>query len=131
MTRTIPLSTAAVLTLCGVWASPASPKAGVRGTIVSVTLTKDEGKKGDGVAYILVEGKKDKDAAYDKAFVRITKKTRLQRTEGDQLKDATARDLKKGEQVVVHFTGKVAESYPVKATAERVVILPPEDAKKE
>lgn len=99
-------------------------KADIRGTIKKVTAL---GLK-DVIGSIMVDGMKEKDTEYDKAFVRITKKTKIEKLEGKERKPATFKDLKEGAVVEAVFDGPVAESYPVQAIAGAVLILP---AKKE
>lgn len=87
---------------------------GIRGKITSRTQT-------DGVLTILVEGEIAADTQYDKASVKVTDKTVIQ-------KDAMSRvfemsDLTVGTTVEVIFEGPVAESYPVQGTASVVRIL--------
>ncbi|MFZ5973867.1 MAG: DUF3221 domain-containing protein [Bacillota bacterium] len=87
---------------------------GIRGKITSRTQT-------DKALTILVEGEITADTVYDKASVRVTDKTVIQ-------KDALSRafemsDLTVGTTVEVIFEGPVAESYPVQGTAGVVRIL--------
>jgi beta-N-acetylhexosaminidase len=87
---------------------------GIRGV---VTHKSESGTEGT----ILVEGKVEADTSYDKASVRITKETLIQ-------KDAMSRsfelsDIEIGSRVEVIFEGPVAESYPVQGTADAVRIL--------
>lgn len=95
-------------------------KADIRGVIKTAKINKPDDKI---LATLLVEGKPGKDVSYDKAFVKITKATKLVRVGAKDRKAATVEDLKVGVQVEMTFTGPVAESYPVQATAGEVRIL--------
>jgi hypothetical protein len=101
-------------------------KVAIRGNITKVTAV---GNK-DVLGTIRVEGEKDKDTEYDKAVVRVTKKTTVEKLEDKERKAATFKDLMEGARVQATFVGPVAESYPVQATAGSILILPPA-AKKE
>jgi len=59
--------------------------------------------------------------------VKVTDKTKIEKTDGKERKEATFEDLKKGARVEATFTGPVADSYPVQATAKAILIL--EEAK--
>jgi hypothetical protein len=98
------------------------PKADVRGKIETVSL------KGGMVGRLLIEGTKEKDTQHDKASVRLTKATKVYKWVDGKKKEAKVEDLKKGATVQADFTGPVAESYPVQATAKEILIL---DAPKE
>src|SRR5262245_31018703 len=83
-------------------------KADVRGTISSVTASKAK----DVLGSIRVEGKVEKGlTTYDKASIRITTKTKIEKLEGTTRKAATVEDLKVGARVQATFVGPVAESY--------------------
>jgi hypothetical protein len=59
----------------------------------------------------------------DKAVVRITDATEIYTKKGSELVAATVQNLKTGTKVEVTFDGPVQESYPVKGTAGKIVIL--------
>jgi hypothetical protein len=63
--------------------------------------------------------------SYDRASVRVTAKTTVWASAGTGTEELTAADLAEGQRVAVRFTGPVAESYPVQATAGDVEILTP------
>jgi hypothetical protein len=102
-------------------------KVDIRGTIKTAKVNK-EGEKI--LAVILVEGKPGKDVSYDKASVKITAATKLVRVGAKDRRAATPDDLKVGTTVEITFTGPVAESYPVQATAGEVRIMVEEEKKK-
>ena len=99
------------------------PKADVRGKIQSSILNPRGKVKVGTTGMILVEGTKEKDTQHDKASVRLTKATKVYRWVDGKKKEAKLEDLKKGATVQADFTGPVAESYPVQATAKEVLIL--------
>lgn len=89
----------------------------IRGTVTVRTPSSDGGQ-------LLVEAGSGSRFEYDKASVRITKDTPILRSAGaGSYKKATFDDLTEGTTVDVWFTGAVAESYPVQATAAVVLIL--------
>ncbi|HHY38988.1 MAG TPA: DUF3221 domain-containing protein [Clostridia bacterium] len=97
------------LALLGCSGGDAGQEIDIKGKITEVIV----GDGGD-VTGILVEGNPG-DGEYDKARVRIDEETRI--LEGKDGENLTSHDLKKGLTVEVIFTGPVAESYPVQATA--------------
>ena len=104
------------------------PAWGMLGTLTSVTAVDDPSRSGRAAALgsFLVVG--DPHHAYpdgiDRAFVTVTSDTRLFRLGDDgALVPCGFAALHEGAVVAVRFTGPVAESYPVQATAGGVVIL--------
>lgn len=103
------------LTACA--PTPPSESPSIRGEVTSAELDADaEGDAGS----ILVEGEIEEDTSFDKASVRITQDTQVFAEDGTL---AAAGDISVGQRVEVWFTGPVAESYPVQATASDVRIL--------
>lgn len=113
------LSAALVALLILAGCSPAPPKeaASISGSIT--TVTPGYGTLGS----VLVEGPTGASAAYDKASVNITASTTLLRKIADGYEGVSFADLDVGMRVDVWFTGPVAESYPVQATADAVVVV--------
>ncbi len=133
------------LTGCGSAPLGASRSPDIRGTITTVTLisapapaagdpsrpvssadkpTRPEPQPAGGSApgrLLLVEGVREADTTYARAAVRVTAATRL--FEGASRRPATIEALTAGQRVEVWFTGPVAESEPVQAVAEEVVII--------
>lgn len=99
-------------------------KVSIRGTPASVSPADDDGKKAGVLGTLLIEGRKDKDTEYDKAMVKVTKGTKIFQQVGRELKPASFDDLKPGVKLEIQFQGPVAESFPVQATAGKIVILP-------
>ncbi|MSR55313.1 MAG: DUF3221 domain-containing protein [Gemmataceae bacterium] len=99
-------------------------KIAIRGMPISVAPATDDEKKAGIVGTMLVEGAKAKDTEYDKAFIKITKATKIFMMSGKDLKPAKFEDLKGGQKMEVQFVGPVAESFPVQATAGKIVIFP-------
>jgi beta-N-acetylhexosaminidase len=102
-------------------------KVDVRGKVTTVTAAADDVKKQGLLGTLLVEGDKDKAVTYDKASVKVTDKTKIEKLDGKDRKEAKFEDIKKGARVEATFTGPVADSYPVQATARSILIL--EEAK--
>ena len=71
-----------------------------------------------------MEGRKDKDTEFDKAMVKVTKATKIFQQVGKDLKPASFDDLKPGVRLEIQFLGPVSESFPVMATAGKIVIIP-------
>ena len=97
-------------------------KVSIRGSLASAGQASEEEKKTGLLGNLLVEGKKDKDTEYDKATVKVTKGTKIYRQVGGELREASFDDLKGGVKVEIWFQGPVAESFPVMATAGKIVI---------
>jgi beta-N-acetylhexosaminidase len=89
-------------------------KFGIRGEIKKVTI--DDTKK---TTTILVEGNIQNDTEYDKAYISITKDTKILRGELKLLPE----DLESGMMVEVIITGPVRESYPVQADAKEIRVI--------
>lgn len=104
-------------TLAACAPAPPSESPSIRGEVTSAELDTDaEGDTGT----ILIEGEIEDDTVYDKASARITQDTQVFAQDGTL---AAAGDIAVGQRVEVWFTGPVAESYPVQATASDVRIL--------
>jgi len=56
-------------------------------------------------------------------MVRVTADSVVWAPEGEGRRSLAFSDLRAGDRVAVHFTGPVAESYPVQATAADVEVL--------
>jgi hypothetical protein len=97
----------------------APPKADVRGEVTKVVGLRAK----DRVGNVLVEGAKEKDTQYDKASVTLSSTTKFYKWVDGKKKDAKFADVKEGCKVQCVFTGPVAESYPVQATASELIIL--------
>jgi hypothetical protein len=76
----------------------------------------------DVIARIVVEENPAESAGSAKASVRITPRTRIIAREGASSRSNPLDALIEGARVSVWFTGPVAESYPVQATADVVVL---------
>ena len=99
-------------------------KVSIRGMPASVSPADEDGKKAGVLGTVLMEGRKDKDTKYDKAMVKVTKATKIFQQVGRELKPASFDDIKPGVKMEIQFQGPVAESFPVQATAGKIVILP-------
>lgn len=91
----------------------------IRGTITDIVPRTD--RDSNVLGSILVEGRLDADTQYDKANITITNRTRISSPDGSSL---AFEALHVGQRVEVTFTGPVAESYPVQAAADRLVVWP-------
>jgi hypothetical protein len=78
------------------------------------------GTGGDSLPVLLVYADPGSTSSVDRASVRVTKDTVVWTAQGTR---GDAADLAKGQKVGIWFSGPVAESYPVQATAGVVMIL--------
>lgn len=90
----------------------------IRGTITEITSA-----QGEVLGAIRIEGTIGEGTEYDKAVVAVTEETEILVRGPDGEEKATFDDLRVGQRVEATFVGPVAESYPVQATAGRIVIL--------
>ena len=107
-----------VFVACG-HEQPAAPFG--RPSITGIVKTASADADGEVAAsFLVVEGSGD----YDRASVAATGDTAWYRASGDKVEpvDAPAADTLIGARVEVRFAGPVAESYPVQATADWVVV---------
>ena len=86
----------------------------IRGTVTNVSRFGD-------TATILVEGQQESDTYYDKASIRIDKKTLITKSPFSKIIDIS--EITVGDKVEVTFNGPVAESYPVQAVAELINLI--------
>ncbi|WP_025641885.1 DUF3221 domain-containing protein [Schnuerera ultunensis] len=68
---------------------------------------------------ILVEGQIEDDTKYDIATITITSDTKIFKDN----EEVAIEDIGEGLKVEVTFDGPVAESYPVQATAKKIIII--------
>src|SRR5947209_1463100 len=122
--RLLPALVALVLAVPAVAQDKEKEKVSIRGMPASVSPADEEAKKSGVLGTILMEGRKDKDTEYDKAMVKVTKATKIFHQVGKDLKPASFDDLKPGTRLEIQFQGPVGESFPVTATAGKIVILP-------
>ncbi len=109
---------AAVLVGCAGAPMPPGDDPSIRGTVTTVT------PGAEGTVTILVDAGAGPRFAYDIASVRLTPDTRVLRSTGTNgYEAASAADVALGNLIDVWFTGPVAESYPVQATAGTVLVL--------
>ncbi|PYI51549.1 DUF3221 domain-containing protein [Paenibacillus flagellatus] len=91
----------------------------IRGVVQSVNDVSGGKEKG-----LFVEGKLEPDTKFDKASIRVKPSTSVYAVKNGKKEKASMNDLHKGQRVEVSFgDNPVAESYPVQAEAEQVVIL--------
>jgi hypothetical protein len=113
----------------GVASSPdpgRSARYDITGTVEQLTRDTSVSAQEQGIvgSMLVVAPQGDTTSAYDKASVTITGDTRIWRPQGEGAETLTVDDLREGDVVIVTFTGPVAESYPVQATAESIEIVP-------
>jgi hypothetical protein len=98
-------------------------KVDIRGNVTKITFATEEQKASGLLGVLFVEGKKQPNTEHAKAHVKIDRKTKIWVVSGDTLRPGLLADIKEGVGVEISFTGPVAESYPVQATAGRVKVF--------
>jgi hypothetical protein len=96
--------------------APPSTPADITGAVSVIAISAGD----DSLPVLLVVADHGSGNSVDRASVRLTKDTVVWTAQG---KRGDAADLAEGERVAVWFSGPVAESYPVQATAGVVHIL--------
>lgn len=112
------------MTACAPAGSTPTLEADIRGAVTSLTRA-DPSAGGDVLGSLLVEGALEADTGFDRASVTVTAQARIFQQEGTTYRAVGFDALRVGQRVQARFTGPVAESYPVQATAEEIVILAP------
>lgn len=97
---------------------PGSPS--LRGLVKGLSASQGDS---DIIGFVQIEGALEADTAYDHALVTATRNTKIQRRQDGKNVKAGFADLQQGMLAEVWFTGPVAESDPVQATASIIVIL--------
>lgn len=121
----VALPAAAALAGCGGATSP-PPATAPSGAADITGVVRDLAPGGDaGSVVLLVVADPGVTTSYDRASVLVTPETTVWAPAGQGTTAATVADLSEGQRVAVWFTGGVAESYPVQATAGDVEILTP------
>jgi hypothetical protein len=72
---------------------------------------------------VSVEGTDQGGTQVGQASVAVTDKTLLFELEGQSRRPITFEALKTGQRVQIRFLGPVAETYPVQATADEIVVM--------
>ncbi len=104
---------------------PGGPSGGridIEGFVSSIWGINEDPGYGEVLGSILVDGEDTAGAGYGKASVNVTRETRIWEMTGSGAKSVALEDIEVGLLVQVAFTGPVAESYPVQATASEIVI---------
>ena len=92
-------------------------------SIVGRVETLDGAVRGQSIVTLMVRGTPREGATFDAASVRVTRDSKVFRGTRGHPSAAAPGDITVGDEVMVWFTGPVAESYPVQATAGTVLIL--------
>lgn len=88
----------------------------IRGIITFLDLREDQ------VSNMVVEGEIEADTRYAKAFIGMNAETKVFNEDNGGYHAGNLQDLAIGQTVEVLFTGPIATSYPVQATAGEVII---------
>lgn len=102
--------------------TPSGKDADIRGQITDIFIMESE-EGGGMLGSILIEGSLEEDTEFDRASVTLMADTRIYEQLGEEVVEAAFSDLQVGQRVQAVFTGPVAESYPVQATAAEILIL--------
>ncbi|HET6475099.1 MAG TPA: DUF3221 domain-containing protein [Thermoleophilia bacterium] len=105
--------------------SPTPPADGLADITGVVRELARPGSQDGGWPVLLVVADPGSDSSVDRASVRVTARTVVWTPAGEGRYELSAADLAVGQRVAVRFTGPVAESYPVQATAGDIEILTP------
>lgn len=95
----------------------------IRGEITDLGIAGRRSQDMGILGAILVEGEIKEDTLYDKAGITINDQTRIVMVQKEMRWQVAFDVLQVGQQVEVRFSGPVAESYPVQATAAEIAIL--------
>ncbi|WP_158408393.1 DUF3221 domain-containing protein [Desulfosporosinus fructosivorans] len=93
-------------------------KVDILGTLIKLT----KNQSGEILGSILVEGEKGS-KPYDQASIKVTQKTKIYEKSADKVVNSNFDSLQENLRVEVRFNGPVAESYPVQATADEIIVL--------
>jgi hypothetical protein len=98
-------------------------QADIRGEVRDI-LVASEKMRGRGIiGFVRIEGSRDSTRRYDRADVTITDTTDIFGEESGSRHAMTFDSIRRGQRIEAFFIGSVLESYPVHATARRVVIV--------
>jgi hypothetical protein len=100
------------------------PKPGIDGRVVQVDEIGTSSGESSLLGAILVEGTMQDGTPNARVSVSITKDTRLQQQDGQSRRNITIGSLKVGQRVQVTFRGPIAESFPMQASADEIVVIP-------
>jgi hypothetical protein len=100
-----------------------SEGADIRGYVTSTWGISADPRPSEVLGSVRIEGELEEDTAFDRADVTVTEGTRIYVQHGSEFEEAEFFDLQVGQYVEASFTGPVAESYPVQATAAEIVVL--------
>jgi hypothetical protein len=124
MTRRGIAAALAVMLIGVAFAADEPAKVDVRGKATKVIAAPKEAAAANGLlGSVLIEGEKEKTTNVDKALVKVTVGTKIEKLVGGERKPAKFEDLKAGAKAEATFAGPVAQSYPVQATAKSLTIL--------
>jgi beta-N-acetylhexosaminidase len=108
---------------CGHFRATDATEADIKGTITQIQRKDVQRREKGVIGSILIEGVMEEDTKFDRAFTRITDKTRIFEQRGGDRRPATFDALAIGQRVEARFTGPVMQSHPVQAEALEIVIL--------
>lgn len=95
----------------------------IRGYVTSTWGISADPRPSEVLGSILIEGELEEDTSFDRANVTVTEDTRIYVQRDGERMEVDFLDLTVGQYVEASFTGPVAESYPVQATASEIVVL--------
>jgi hypothetical protein len=94
----------------------------IRGRIAGLSNSQSDS---DLMGFLLIEGEPEEDTAYQRALVTVHRQTAIYRREGEKTVRTTFSRLEEGMTVEVWFSGPTAESDPVQAAADTIIVISP------
>ena len=98
-------------------------KADMEGRVTEVRQADPQDRAKGLLGAISLEGAGQGGTQIGRASVAVTDKTRLFELEGQSRRPITFEALETEQRVQIRFLGPVAETYPVQATADEIVVL--------
>ena len=105
----------------GIFSATEKSNPDIRGNIISIHLAHVQGD--NLVGSVLIEGTMNGYLQPQNVSVTITEETSIFEEQAGNRCKVTFNSLEVGQKVDVRFTGPVAQSYPVQATAAEIVML--------
>ncbi|MBV9689429.1 MAG: DUF3221 domain-containing protein [Ktedonobacteraceae bacterium] len=100
--------------------SPCDRSSSIKGSIVSISSV----SSGRLIGSFLLNGTKEKQAAYDQVYVHVPGSAQVYEKRQGQCQTVPFTALKQGQRVQVQSTGIVMQSYPEQIEATEILILP-------
>jgi hypothetical protein len=96
------------------------PSSNIKGQIVSISHTAVGNRQGG----FLLDSSKEKNAAYNQAYIIVLNTTRVYSIQNGQCKAILFTALTRGQHIQIQPKGPIMQSYPLQIQAEEIVLLP-------